>query len=59
MSEFTAYLGLGSNVGDRRATIESAIDHLAAADGLRVVRVSPLIETTPGDEVDLVSIRFR
>jgi len=40
----TAYLGLGANLGDRRATIERALDALAAA-GVRVAARSPLYET--------------
>jgi 2-amino-4-hydroxy-6-hydroxymethyldihydropteridine diphosphokinase / dihydropteroate synthase len=38
------YLGLGSNLGDRRAHLARALDELAAA-GLRVERVSPLVES--------------
>ena len=40
----TAYLGLGANLDDRRATIERALDALAAA-GVRVAAWSPLYET--------------
>jgi len=38
------YLGLGSNLGDRRAHLTSAIEALAA-NGVRVVRVSPVVES--------------
>lgn len=38
------FLGLGSNVGDRRANLESAIGALERA-GVRVVRLSPVIES--------------
>ena len=38
------YLGLGSNLGDRRAHLTTALDALAA-DGMRVVRVSPVVES--------------
>jgi len=40
------YLGLGSNVGDREAMIESALDQLDAPE-LRLKRVSSLYETEP------------
>ena len=44
----TVYLGLGSNVGDREAMLQAAIDQLHAGD-LSVVRVSPVYETEPMD----------
>jgi len=42
-----AYLGLGSNVGDRARALQAAVDGLAAADGVTVVAVSPVYETDP------------
>lgn len=42
-----AYLGIGSNVGDRLAHLQSAVDGLAAAEGIAVVAVSPVYETAP------------
>jgi 2-amino-4-hydroxy-6-hydroxymethyldihydropteridine diphosphokinase len=42
-----AFVGLGSNLGDREATIRRALDELAHAPGVRVVRVSSLRETDP------------
>lgn len=42
-----AYVGLGSNLGDREATIERAVELLSEADGLQVVAVSGLRETEP------------
>ena len=42
-----AYLGLGSNLGDRLAFLQSAVDGLAATDGIEVVAVSPVYETDP------------
>ncbi len=42
----TAYLGLGSNVGDREANLHGAIDRLSAA-GVRVLCASPVYETEP------------
>lgn len=43
----TAYLALGSNLGDRRALIESAIAHLDRLPETRVIARSRLIETDP------------
>jgi 2-amino-4-hydroxy-6-hydroxymethyldihydropteridine diphosphokinase len=42
-----AYLGLGSNLGDRVAFLQSAVDELARTEGLRVVAVSSVYETAP------------
>lgn len=42
----TVYLGLGSNLGDREATLQAALRELEAV-GVRVVRVSPAYETEP------------
>ena len=42
-----AYLGIGSNLGDRRAHLQGAVDELAGVEGLRVVAVSPVYETVP------------
>jgi len=47
-SAVTVYLSLGSNLGDRAAQIEQAIDLLAKADA-RVTRRSSLYETEPVD----------
>lgn len=43
----TAYLGLGSNVGDREARIRDAVAALGNAPGVQVVAVSALRETDP------------
>lgn len=43
----TAYVGVGSNLGNREATIASAIARLGAHPEIRVVRCSALIETEP------------
>jgi 2-amino-4-hydroxy-6-hydroxymethyldihydropteridine diphosphokinase len=40
----TAYLGLGANLGDRRGTIERALEELAAA-GVSIAARSPFYET--------------
>jgi 2-amino-4-hydroxy-6-hydroxymethyldihydropteridine diphosphokinase len=42
-----AYLGIGSNLGDRLSYLQLAVDHLAAADGVTVVDVSQVYETEP------------
>ena len=41
-----AYLGLGSNLGDRAAHLQFGLDGLAARAG-RVVAISPVYETQP------------
>jgi 2-amino-4-hydroxy-6-hydroxymethyldihydropteridine diphosphokinase len=46
-SELVAGIGLGSNLGDRAATLQSAIDALARTPSVRVLAVSPLYETAP------------
>ena len=45
------YLSLGSNLGDRAANLERAIDALPAV-GVRVLRRSSLYETEPVDFLD-------
>jgi 2-amino-4-hydroxy-6-hydroxymethyldihydropteridine diphosphokinase len=40
------YLGLGSNLGDRRANLDRALKELAAA-GIRIKKISSYIETDP------------
>lgn len=42
-----AHLGLGSNLGDRLAHLQRAVDGLAAAAGVDVVAVSSVYETSP------------
>jgi 2-amino-4-hydroxy-6-hydroxymethyldihydropteridine diphosphokinase len=42
-----AYLALGSNLGDRLAHLQFAVDALAAATDVRVVDVSRVYETAP------------
>ncbi len=43
----TAYLALGSNMGDRRAHLEHAVRALEACEDCRVLKVSDFIETEP------------
>ena len=46
-----AYLGLGTNLGDREANLRQAAD-LLASDRLAVKRASSLYETAPRDVLD-------
>jgi 2-amino-4-hydroxy-6-hydroxymethyldihydropteridine diphosphokinase len=52
--EVFAFVGLGSNVGDRLAHLQAGIDHLHAQRGVRVDAVSSIYETAPvgGPEQD-------
>ncbi len=43
----TAYIGLGSNLGDREKSIQSAVKMLGETEGTDVVRTSDIIETAP------------
>ena len=42
-----AFIGLGSNLGDRRATLLRAIEELNGSPGVSVVKVSSFHETEP------------
>ena len=42
----TAYVALGSNLGDREENLHNALKHLEA-NGMRIVKVSTFIETEP------------
>ncbi|MGH3318596.1 MAG: 2-amino-4-hydroxy-6-hydroxymethyldihydropteridine diphosphokinase [Streptosporangiaceae bacterium] len=42
-----ARLGLGSNLGDRRAMLQGAVDALGDTPGVDVVAVSPVYESAP------------
>jgi 2-amino-4-hydroxy-6-hydroxymethyldihydropteridine diphosphokinase len=46
------YVGVGSNVGPRRATIADALERLDAVDEVEVVAVSTLRETDPVGYLD-------
>ena len=43
----TAYIALGSNLGDRRAYLERAVEALRGLGGVTVTRLSSLYETAP------------
>lgn len=45
-------LGLGSNIGDRQATIRAAIDALAATPGVTIRAISRLRETRPVGNIE-------
>ncbi len=47
MQEATAYIGLGSNVGDRMAYLRQAITILAETEGISVTAQSPVYQTEP------------
>ncbi len=42
-----AYIGIGSNLGDRAAQVTDAVDRVAATDGVASLRMSGLYETAP------------
>lgn len=42
-----SYVALGSNLGDRLATLREAVRRIDAAYGLTVLRTSPIYETAP------------
>jgi 2-amino-4-hydroxy-6-hydroxymethyldihydropteridine diphosphokinase len=42
-----AYLGIGSNLGDRLAHLQDAVDGVVAAEGIEVVATSSVYETDP------------
>ena len=42
-----AFIGLGSNLGDREANLRAALEHLAHAPETTVVRASSLYDTEP------------
>src|SRR5450432_3023582 len=43
-SSITAFLAIGSNLGDRKANIRMAIDKLKQTEGIEVLKVSSLLE---------------
>ena len=43
----TAYIGLGSNLGNRAGCIKSALEALGRAPDVKVTRISKIIETAP------------
>ena len=47
-----AYVGLGSNLGEREATIRTAIDELSRLPETQLVQISSLYDTSPVGELD-------
>jgi len=47
-----AFVGIGSNLGDREATLRRAVELLVAEEGIEVVAVSELRETEPVGPVE-------
>ena len=48
----TAYITLGSNIGNREAYLRFAVDELEKARGCRVMRVSEFIDTSPHGDIE-------
>jgi len=48
----TAFVGIGSNLGEPESQIAAALEQLAAEDGIEVVAVSTLRETEPVGYLD-------
>lgn len=47
-----AYIGLGSNLGEREALLKAALEQIEALPETRLGRVSSLYDTTPVGELD-------
>ena len=52
MEPVTAFIGIGSNVGDRLAWLQQAVDHLAQLHGTAVTGVSRVYMTEPFGDPD-------
>ena len=52
MTETIAYLGLGTNLGDREVNLDGALELLSANPGLRLLRRSMVYETEPWGVAD-------
>ncbi len=52
MEEVSAYIGLGSNLGDRQGHIDQALQLLASTSGINLKAVSTLLETEPVGVMD-------
>ena len=52
MAKTTAYIGLGSNLGDRKANLDNAVRMLKETKGIDSVRLSDFIETEPLGQAD-------
>jgi 2-amino-4-hydroxy-6-hydroxymethyldihydropteridine diphosphokinase len=47
-----AFIGLGSNLGDREANLKNAALHLAALGSVTILKQSSILETEPVDYLD-------
>ena len=47
-----AYLGLGSNVGDRKDNLKQAINKISEVTGIEVTKISSRYETKPYGKTD-------
>ncbi|MDO8536578.1 MAG: 2-amino-4-hydroxy-6-hydroxymethyldihydropteridine diphosphokinase [Candidatus Omnitrophota bacterium] len=47
----TCYIGVGSNIGDRKKFIDTSIEGLKNARGISVTRVSSIYETLPVSDI--------
>ena len=47
MAELVGYIGLGSNLGDRGATLLAALKRIDELDGVRIRRISQFYRTEP------------
>jgi len=47
----TCYIGVGSNIGDRRKFIDSSITELKKVRGVSVTRLSSIYETLPASDI--------
>jgi 2-amino-4-hydroxy-6-hydroxymethyldihydropteridine diphosphokinase len=52
MAETTAYVGLGSNLGNRKGNVEGALKMLAQAERIELESVSDIIETEPLGQIE-------
>ena len=50
--ETTAFVGIGSNLGDRKANLRAAVELLSAEEGVEVVALSEIRETEPVGPVE-------
>ncbi len=46
-----AFIGIGSNLGDRQTNCQKALDRLGRLPTTEVIRISPFIETAPAEGV--------
>jgi len=47
VKKIIAYIGIGSNIGDRKANLEAAVDMLGNTGGIEAKDVSPFYNTAP------------